>query len=69
LYYNNLFKTNKAKTKRILHGINNLSKRKKNTTFSLKKTTATDGRIIPEGNEISNQVNDCFSTIGLCNCA
>jgi len=64
LYYNNLFETNKANAKKVWQGINDLLRRRKNKTFSLTKIIATDGRIITDGNEICNYVNDYFSTVG-----
>ena len=66
LYYNNLFETNKANAKKVWQGINDLLRRKKNRTFSLTKIFATDGRIITDGKEICNYVNDYFSTIDSC---
>jgi len=64
LYYNNLFETNKANAKKVWKGINDFLGWKKNRTFFLTKIIATDGRIITDGSEICNYVNDYFSTIG-----
>jgi len=64
LYYNNLFETNEANAKKVWQGINDSLRRRKNKTFSLTKIIAIDGRIITDGNEICNYVNDYFSTVG-----
>ena len=64
LYYNNSFETNEANAKKVWQGINDSLRRRKNKTFSLTKIIAIDGRIITDGNEICNYVNDYFSTVG-----
>jgi len=54
----------KLTPKKVWKGLNDLLRRNKNRTFSLTKIIANDGRIITDGNEICNYVNDYFSTIG-----
>jgi len=59
-----LFETNKANAKNVWQGINDLLRRTENRTFPHTKNIATDSQIITDGSEISNFVNDYFSTIG-----